>query len=80
MWRWVLCCCALVVPQRSLLRPSEEVSFVLLRKLRFVDSEAGFYHRCLEDSGRVGSPWPVEAACSCSGLARSGLVWNRLFE
>lgn len=82
---WVLCCCTLVIPQCSLLRPSEEVSFVLMMKLRFVDSQAGFYWRyltLLKDSSGVGSPWPVEAACSCSGrgLARSGSVWNGLFE
>lgn len=63
----MLCCCTLVVPQCSLLRPSEEVSFVLLRKLRFVDSEAGFSHRCLtllEHSSRVGL-----------SLARGGCVF-----
>lgn len=76
----MLCYRTLAVPQCSLLRPSEEVSFVLLMKLRFVDSEAGFYWcdlTLLKDFSGVGSLWPAQAACSCSGqgLVTGQVVW-----
>lgn len=67
-------------PSAPLLRLSEEVSFVLLMKLRFVDSEAGFYLcdlNLLKDFSGVGSPWPAQAACSClgQGLVTGQVVW-----
>lgn len=65
----------LVIPQCSSLRASEEVSFVLPMKLRFVDSEAGFYWHY--NSSRTPVEWASSASGGCVFLlrARPGEEW-----